>query len=288
MELKWPGLLCPVCTAKHAQAAELRPTDEYSWQCMQGHHFDRARQGYINLLPAQFKRSKDPGDSKLMVQARRRFLDAGYYAPIANKLSAMVAQHQAQLDSAISVLDAGCGEGYYLRHMAQHLAETPQLLGNDVSKWAVQAAAAAHKGGCYVVASNARLPYISHSLDVLICAFGFAAYEEFGRVLKPDGILITVDPLPGHLQSLRDILYEEQKTKPAQSQMQLEGFVLQEQTPLGFELSLAQSSLQDLLTMTPHAYRAPQSGKNRLATLSSLELNAEIVFQTWQPRSAQR
>ena len=287
MELKWPVLHCPVCAAKQAQPSALIPTDELSWQCALGHHFDCARQGYINLLPAQFKRSKDPGDSKLMVQARRRFLEAGYYAPIANKLSAMVAQHQTQLDRAITVLDAGCGEGYYLRHLGQQLPQETQLLGNDVSKWAVQAAAAAHKGGCYVVASNARLPYASHSLDVLICAFGFAAYEEFIRVLKPDGILLTVDPLPTHLQALRDILYEEQKSKPAQSQMQLEGFALQEQTPLGFELTLGQDTLQDLLTMTPHAYRAPQSGKNRLAALNSLQLDAEVVFQTWQPRSSQ-
>lgn len=277
-----PELLCPICRAQSALKSPLNYTDAGHWQCPQGHHFDQAKQGYVNLLPAQFKRSKDPGDSKLMVQARRRFLEAGYYQPIADKLIDLV-QAQQQVQPGLRILDAGCGEGYYLRQLAQGLDGECQLVGNDVSKWAVQNAAAAHKSGHYVVASNARLPYNDHSLDVLICAFGFSAAEEFARVVKPQGVVITLDPLATHLQALRAVLYPENKSKTAGYARQLAGFKLQQQDRLSFTLNLAQNALQDLLAMTPHAHRAPQSGKQQLAALDTLQLEAEVLFQVWQP-----
>ena len=85
-----------------------------AWTCASGHSFDIASQGYTNLLPMQNKRSRDPGDSKEMVAARRRFLTAGFYQPIAAAVSrAVLADLPA--DASISCLDAGCGEGYYMR-----------------------------------------------------------------------------------------------------------------------------------------------------------------------------
>jgi len=87
-----------------------------AWRCPQGHSFDIARQGYVHLLPVQKKRSKDPGDSKTMVAARQRFLEAGYYRPIADAVSAAIL-NDAATGSELSCLDAGCGEGYYLRQL---------------------------------------------------------------------------------------------------------------------------------------------------------------------------
>ena len=279
-----PALMCPICRAQSDRQVPLHVAAGRHWQCAQGHHFDQAKQGYVNLLSAQFKRSKDPGDSKLMVQARRRFLDAGYYQPIAEQLTRLV-QAQQHEQQRLHILDAGCGEGYYLRQLAQGLHGDYQLLGNDVSKWAVQSAAAANKSGHYVVASNARLPYPDDSLDVLICAFGFTAAEEFARVVKPQGVVITLDPLAAHLQALRAVLYPESKSKTAEGARQLAGFHLRQQVRLSFPLKLSQNALQDLLAMTPHAYRAPHSGKQQLATLDTLELETEVMFQVWQPCS---
>src|SRR5690554_2461616 len=82
-----------------------------SWRCASGHNFDVARQGYVHLLPVQKKRSLDPGDSKVMVAARRRFLEAGYYQPIAGAVSAAVLKGVSE-GSHLDCLDAGCGEGY--------------------------------------------------------------------------------------------------------------------------------------------------------------------------------
>src|SRR5574343_199417 len=116
--------------------------DGQSWRCAAGHCFDVAAQGYANLLPVQKKRSLDPGDSKEMVAARRRFLNAGHYAPIAELVRRAVLADVAA-DASLACLDAGCGEGYYLRQLAAAVGDrqTLAILGLDISKWAVLAAA---------------------------------------------------------------------------------------------------------------------------------------------------
>jgi hypothetical protein len=88
-----------------------------TWRCPGGHSFDMASQGYAHLLPVQNKRSRDPGDSRQMVAARRRFLNAGFYQAIATATSEAVLADLPPRGT-VSCLDAGCGEGYYLRQLA--------------------------------------------------------------------------------------------------------------------------------------------------------------------------
>ena len=273
-------LVCPLCREREGseQATLLQRTSHHSWVCPIGHHFDQAKQGYLNLLPAHFKRSKDPGDSKAMVQSRRRFLGAGHYCPIAEQLGQLVAALRPQ---TARLLDAGCGEGYYLRQLQQTLEGSWQLLGNDVSKWAVQAAAPWHKSGHYVVASNARLPYPTASLDVVLCGFGFVSAAEFARVLVPGGLLITIDPLPLHLLALRELLYAKAQQKASHHAV-LAGFEAVQHHDLEFGFELNQQGLQDLIAMTPHAYRAPAEGKLRARDTESLTLQAAVRFKVWR------
>src|SRR5690554_5626916 len=107
------------------------------WQCQQGHQFDQAKQGYVNLLPVQHKKSLNPGDNKSMVSARKSFLASGYYSAVASTLSGLVLKHiNTSTEREIAYLDAGCGEGYYLQEFIQHAggekAETSvALLGLD-------------------------------------------------------------------------------------------------------------------------------------------------------------
>ena len=164
-----------------------------SLRCADGHCFDLAAQGYVNLLPVQNKRSLDPGDSKEMVAARRRFLEAGHYQPIADAVA------QAVLAGAVpgrtlTCLDAGCGEGYYLRQLAAAAAAEARplaLAGLDISKWAVQAAAkrdlhdarsqaGASAAPCttWIVGSNAGLPVLPATLDRVLCMFGFPVHVD--------------------------------------------------------------------------------------------------------------
>ena len=137
-------LRCPVCNMPIVPG-------ETVWRCAQGHSFDVARQGYVNLLPVQQKHSLHPGDTPEQVRARRRFLGAGFYAPIAAAVCEL-------LGPARRVLDVGCGEGYYLRQFGQAHPEAERW-GLDISRDAVRLAAGADKAGHYLVATAARLPF---------------------------------------------------------------------------------------------------------------------------------
>jgi 23S rRNA (guanine745-N1)-methyltransferase len=225
-----------------------------SWRCAAGHSFDISAQGYTHLLPVQQKRSRDPGDSKEMVAARRRYLNAGFYRPIAALVSRAVLVG-LPAGRAAACLDAGCGEGYYLRELAAAAGETHDLalLGLDISKWAVLAAAKQDKRPCWVVGSNANLPALPASLDRVLCMFGFPVYAEFARVLRPGGELLQVDAGPDHLRELREIIYPQLKPeRPAEASVPA-GFEALPGESLTYTLELAGAAvIADLLTMTPH------------------------------------
>jgi len=248
------------------------------WRCTSGHSFDIASQGYTNLLPVQHKRSRDPGDSKEMVAARRRFLTAGFYQPIAAAVSrAVLADLPA--DASISCLDAGCGEGYYLRQLATAVPDeqTLALLGLDISKWAVLSAAKRDKRATWVVGSNANLPVLSGTLDRVLCMFGFPVYPEFARVLKPGGRLVQVDAGPDHLRELRAIIYPSLKPERTAELQTPDGFSRLSTETLRFSIELTSpEQIADLLAMTPHLYRASAEGRDKAAALTALSLSVEV------------
>lgn len=265
----FPHLACPL----DGGALE---RNEASWHCPSGHCFDIASQGYTHLLPVQNKRSRDPGDSKEMVAARRRFLQAGHYLPIAQAVRQALL---TDLPASATCLDAGCGEGYYLSQIAAEPApgQTLAVLGLDISKWAVLAAAKQDKRANWVVGSNANLPVLPGTLDRVICMFGFPVYGEFARVLKPGGQLLQVDAGPDHLRELREIIYPSLKPERTQPQTVPEGFSLLASDTLRFQFELKdQQQVSDLLAMTPHLFRASAEGKARAAALNTLALTAEV------------
>jgi 23S rRNA (guanine745-N1)-methyltransferase len=253
--------------------------EQGSWRCSTGHSFDIARQGYINLLPVQNKRSKDPGDSKEMVLARQAFLSAGYYQPIADAVSDLV-NASVPADRTASILDAGCGEGYYLRAITKTRSTNSgsplHLTGLDISKWAVIAAARQDKNADWIVGSNANLPLLPASQDIILCMFGFPVYQEFNRVLTADGILIKVDAGPDHLIELREVIYPSIKAAN-QPEDTPPGFTLLEQRTLRYTIKLSsQMQISRLLTMTPHLYRINAEGRARAEALSEISLTVNV------------
>ena len=255
-----------------------------TWRCAAGHSFDIASQGYANLLPVQNKRSLDPGDSKEMVAARRRFLNAGHYEPIAAATSRAALLDLAS-GSMASCLDAGCGEGYYLRQLGAASGKLKALavLGLDISKWAVLSAAKQDKNNeqaNWVVGSNAKLPVLPGTLDRVLCMFGFPVYSEFARVLKADGQLVQVDAGPDHLRELREIIYPVLKPERTSVTAAPDGFLCLATESVRYTLKLDGSEqIADLLAMTPHLYRATAEGRARAAALASLSLTVDVRLQ---------
>jgi 23S rRNA (guanine745-N1)-methyltransferase len=265
------ALACPL------DGKPLNP-DVASWRCDAGHSFDVARQGYINLLPVQNKRSLHPGDSKDMVAARQRFLNAGHYQPIADAISKAVLPDVADESAPLSCLDAGCGEGYYLRQLASSDVKPGlELVGLDISKWATLAAAKQDRRPRWVVGSNAGLPILPGTLDRVLCIFGFPVYPEFTRVLKPGGLLIKADAGPDHLRELREIIYPSLKPEKPPEADPPDGFSTVATDSLSFPLTLrSQADIADLLAMTPHFYRAPAEGREKAAQLETLTVTVDV------------
>ena len=250
-----------------------------AWRCAAGHHFDSARQGYVNLLPVQHKRSRDPGDSKEMVAARRRFLASGHYRPIAALLAGAALAGCAP-GSPLACLDAGCGEGYYLQELARAACANGKplaLLGLDISKWAVLAAAKQDLAATWVVGSNAKLPVQPGSLDRVLCLFGFPVYSEFARVLKHGGQLLQIDAGPAHLRELRSIIYPQLKAERAREMVPPPGFAVLPGESLSYRQEIAEAQqIADLLLMTPHFYRATAEGRARAAALREIAVTVDV------------
>lgn len=256
--------------------------------CPNGHNFDIARQGYINLLPVQHKHSKQPGDNEDMVRARTEFLNSGAYAPIANTLTTITCELcAARQGSGFALLDAGCGEGYYLTQLVSSLHQQPvqkevTLVGLDISKPAIIAAAKRSKQITWLIASNKHLPLLPRSIDSILCLFGYPMYVSFNRVLKPGGTIIQVEAGTKHLLELRRVIYPNVNLSPPPdlTAAEAEGFVLQHELHLDYRHMLTSNAqIMNLLLMTPHFFRASQTGKHAAMQLDSIELTVDVIFR---------
>lgn len=251
---------CPYCRL------ELHPSaDTASLSCASGHAFDLAREGYVNLLPPNRKRSRDPGDNAQMVAARRRVHSADIYRPLAN---AVVAQLAAGNVTG-TVLDLGCGEGYYTQTLvAAHSGA--EVCGVDISRNAARLAAKTCPSAHIAVASAFDLPLPDDSVDAAVRIFAPCDDGEVVRVLKPDGCYLEVSPGPRHLWQLRQGLYDTPiEHQPAREA--IAGLTLLRSTQLQYELQAPPEQLADIISMTPFAYRAD---KQRREMLLASELSA--------------
>lgn len=250
-------LICPICREALHQS-------ENGVICPANHSFDRARHGYLNLLPVQHKKSRDPGDNQAMVEARRRFLDAGHYAPLAERLASLAANQAPE-----RWLDIGCGEGYYTAQLAQALPEAKGY-ALDISREAVRRACKRSPQLEWLVASMARIPLADGSCNLLASVFSPLDWLEARRLLAPGGGLLRMGPTREHLWELRARLYDEVRDYDDEKHLSLipDGLHLAHTETLSYELQLDDAQARaDLLAMTPHGWRA--SAERRAAVIET-------------------
>ena len=299
-------LICPVCK-ESLQANE----SNKSLSCVNNHSFDRARQGYLNLLLAHKKNSKNPGDSQEMVMARQAFLNSDFYRPISDSLNQIIVDAALKLDSAekelsksekaIQVLDIGCGEGYYSQRMHNSLSDHQiehNLFGLDISKDAVIAAAKRAKAEAlkedapttntseWLVASAIDIPLQAQSIDIATCLFTRLMPESYHKVIKQDGFFICVNTGEKHLIELREKLYEEiTKAEFDPVKNMGEDFELVDHQQVSYQNTLSsQQQIQDLLLMTPHNWRTKADKKEALASLEELTVTIDAQIHIFKAK----
>ncbi|GIC79276.1 23S rRNA (guanine(745)-N(1))-methyltransferase [Moritella sp. F3] len=269
-----PTYLCPIC------AGPLSLQDK-SLACEQRHQFDLAKEGYVNLLPVQNKKSKNPGDNKEMMQARREFLDQGFYQSLSDKVNSIAKQALSTVE-APNILDLGCGEGYYTHRLAQVMSNSdttsnaiPQIAGLDISKSAVRYAAKRYKSISFCVASAYATPFADASQDLVTRIYAPSQDAELARIVKVDGYLITVTPAAEHLFELKQKIYQ----TPEKHDMTVEdiaGFDVIEQQRLTDVITLTQAKdSKNLLEMTPLAWKMNDEQK---AALYAADLTLTLDF----------
>lgn len=263
---------CPICS----NALSLQ---QKSLVCEQRHQFDMAKEGYVNLLPVQNKKSKNPGDNQVMMLARREFLDQGFYQCLSDKVNEVAQQATSKLTD-INVLDLGCGEGYYSQRLQQALQTTnPTMYGLDISKSAIRYAAKRYKTIHFSVASAYSTPFTDASQDLVTRIYAPSQAGELKRIVKADGFLLTVTPAADHLFELKQKIYQ----IPDKHNMtidDIDGFKLIEQQRLTDHVQLENAKdIENLLEMTPLAWKMNDEQKAAIyADTLALTLDFNITL----------
>ncbi|HEU3244461.1 TPA: methyltransferase domain-containing protein [Streptococcus pneumoniae] len=258
---------CPICQ-------ENLTLLETNFKCCNRHSFDLAKFGYVNLAP-QIKQSANY--DKENFQNRQQILEAGFYQAILDAVSALLASSK----TTTTILDIGCGEGFYSRKLQESHSEKT-FYAFDISKDSVQIAAKSEPNWAvnWFVGDLARLPIKDASMDILLDIFSPANYGEFRRVLSKDGILIKVIPTENHLKEIRQRVQDQLTNKEYSNQDIKEHFqehftILSSQTA-SLTKTITAEQLQALLSMTPLLFHVDQS-KIDWSQLTEITIEAEIL-----------
>jgi len=267
------AFICPLCQTAFTQQHKTQI-------CENNHHFDIAKEGYLNLLPVQAKSSKNPGDNKEMMAARRAFLDSDGYRPLADKV-AQLAAHYLQETTTAHVLDLGCGEGYYTNRVQQALPQH-YIQGLDIAKVAIRYAAKRYTNIDFCVASAYQIPLADSSMDLLLRIYAPSKEEELYRVIKENGYLITVTPAPRHLYQLREVIYDQVEAHPQENDA-IKGFTKIEQIKLNYPLKITEpTQLKNLINMTPFAWKFNQQTLHTLLNQKSWEIECDFNIEIFK------
>lgn len=253
--------LCPVCSSTLGLIGK-------SYMCDKRHTFDMAKEGYVNFAIGK----SDGGDSAEMCASRRRFLAAGYYEKFSGLINKTLKEY---IPDAKALLDAGCGEGYYLRGVRKDYPEA-ELFGIDLAKEAVRLAAKSEKQvpperqrNSYCVGGIFELPFENGCFDGVLSVFAPVGDAENHRVLRDGGYMFVAGPGKTHLSGLKSAVYDVPYDNP-EKHREFDGFCFEGKTCVEYEVTVDGEFISDLFTMTPYYWKTSKKDAAKLEELSSL------------------
>lgn len=265
-------LACPKCHEALLQ-------NNNSYICTNHHCYDISKSRYINLLLNPDKASSNPGDSKESLQARKAYLNKGYYDGIANTVVDTINKYSH--GDTKQILDLGCGEGYYTQKFRNDLGNQNTYYGLDISKEAIQMATKYTKDIYWLVGNSKNIPLLDQSMDFILALFTVVNQEELKRVIKKDGYIIHVTANPNHLIEIKHLIYDEIKVK-SDKYIRLDFTTV---NSFDFVQKVAISNHEDainLLKMTPHYYHIKKEKRTVLDTLENIHITIDIKITVYQ------
>ena len=276
-------LLCPVCKENL-----IKDVLNKMYKCENNHTYDIAKEGYVNLLISNQKRSKNPGDSKEMVLARVEFLSKGYYGVLSDKINQMIVESlNKDNNDKFNIMDLGCGEGYYLTNLKNYMDEKnikANYYGMDVSKEAVKYASKTNKDCVWAVGNNFHIPAESKSIDCILSVFSPIDIDECNRVLKDDGVFVRVLPRTNHLIQLRNIIYSEVHLNEKVYKANDEENEYIKESNVTIDINLNKEEIISLLKMTPHYWKSTAENKEKLDSYESLDITIDMRIGVFQKK----
>lgn len=260
---------CPKCKSAMTDNGK-------SLVCENGHCFDKAKSGYVNLLMSNQSSDKRHGDDKIMVNARTDFLSSGCYDPLIEKAADLCRKYTK--DGGL-IIDSGCGEGTYTAKIAENT--NARVCGIDISKEAVNRAAKNHKNIDFCVASCFDMPIPDKTADTVVNIFAPDANSEFLRVLKSGGILICALPDTEHLFELKKAVYDSPVKNPPPVLLR-DGFELIEKCSISFDFTVDNIRLNNLFMMTPYYYKTSADDQKKLNKITNLEITAQFLITVYK------
>lgn len=265
-------LSCPICDQPLVK-------EQNSVLCTNNHRYDFAKEGYVHLLPSHHKKAKNPGDNKLMVQCRKQFLENRYYDFLISEIKDTIRNCKKISDETI-FLDIGCGEGYFTDKLQQDMLEMI-FYAMDISKDAIKVAGKKNREIHWFVASSNDLPVLDKRVDIVLKINAPLNFETLKRKLKPDAVVINISPGKEHLNTLRDMIYD--NPQPHKSITSPDGYECVAHTCATKRISInTTQDIQNLFTMTPYYWNASHETKTNISKLNQLDTTASFNIHVYQ------
>ena len=275
-------LKCPACDY------ELLLNNK-SYICENKHLYDVSKHGYINLLLANKKNTKVPGDNQEMIKSRSTFLNKGYYFALSNALNEAVSLLN-QENKAKKILDIGCAEGYYIQQLRESFAQDSDhlLSGIDISKYAIQLAAKRKMNAMLAVANIYDLPFLDQEFNIVYSIFAPIDKDEIYRVLCENATLIIVGPGEEHLSGLTEHIYDNVVEHSGNYNVidSDEKFECQEVIEVKENIIVDKDDILDLLRMTPYYWQTSEEKKENILSLSELKTPIHFYIKVYKRLSA--